>query len=90
MTHYKINMQIPRNHNFISNATQTKFLGLTIGDNLLWKLHIDQVIKRMPSGSYALRYIKYSVPTETKNNLLCSHAHNYELRYNLLEQLFIC
>jgi len=73
MTHYKINMQIPHNHNFISNATQTEFLGLTIDDNLLWKLHIDQVIKRMPSGSYALRFIKYSETTKTRKIIYFAH-----------------
>ena len=86
MTHYKIH----HNHNYISSTTQTKFLGLTVDDSLSWKLHTDQVIKRMSSGSYALRYIKYSVPTETKNNLLCSHSYDFELRYNLLDQLLIC
>jgi hypothetical protein len=53
MTHYKINMQTHHNQNCISNIIQTKFLALTIDDNLLWKLNIDQVIKRMSSGSYA-------------------------------------
>jgi len=45
MKHYKLNMQIHHNHNYISNATQTKFFGLTIDDALSWKHHIDQVIK---------------------------------------------
>jgi len=35
MTHYKINIQIYHNHNYISNATQTKFLGLTIDDTIM-------------------------------------------------------
>ena len=62
MKHYKINMHIHHNHNYIYSATQTKFLGLTIDDTLSWKHHIDQVIERMSSASCALRFIKYSLP----------------------------
>jgi hypothetical protein len=45
--HNKINMQIQHNHNSISNTSETKFLGLIIDDTLLWKQHIDQLIKNM-------------------------------------------
>ena len=75
MTHYKINMQVHHNHNYISNATQTKFLGLTIDDTLSWKRHIDQVIKRMSSASYTLRFIKYSLPIETLKIIYFAHIH---------------
>jgi hypothetical protein len=75
MTHYKINMQIHHNHNYISSATQTKFLGLTIDDTLSWKPQIDQVIKRMSSASYALRFIKYSLPIETLKIIYFAHSH---------------
>jgi len=68
-------MKIHHNHNYISNATQTKFLGLTIDDNLLRKHHIDQVNKRMSSASYALKFIKYSVSTETLKIIYFAHIH---------------
>jgi hypothetical protein len=68
-------MQIHHNHNYISSATQTKFLGLKINDTLSWKLHIDQVIKRMSSASYALRFIKYSLPIETLKIIYFAHIH---------------
>jgi hypothetical protein len=51
MKQYKINMQIHHNHNYISNATQKKLLGLTIDDTLSWKPHIDQVIKIVSSAT---------------------------------------
>ena len=73
MKHYKINMQI--HHNYISNATQTKFLGLTIDDTLSWKHHIDQVIKRMSSACYALRFIKYQLPIDTLKIIYFTHIH---------------
>jgi hypothetical protein len=75
MKHHKINMQIHHNHNYISTATQTKFLGQIIDDNISWKQHIDQVIKRMSSASYALRFIKYSLPTETLQIIYFAHVH---------------
>jgi hypothetical protein len=65
MKHHKVNMQIHHNHNYISNVTQTNFLGLTLDDTLMWKQQTDQLIKRMSSASYALRQVKYSLPTET-------------------------
>ena len=68
-------MQIHRKHNYISNATKTKFLGLIFDDTLSWKLHIDQVIKRMSSASYALRFIKYSLPIETLKIIYFAHIH---------------
>ena len=51
MKHNKLNMQIHHNHNYISNATQTKFFGLTIDDTLSWKHRIGQVIKIMSSAT---------------------------------------
>jgi hypothetical protein len=74
-THYKINMQIHHNHNYISSATQTKFLGLTVDDTLSWKLHIDAVIKRMSLATYDLRFIKHSLPIETLNIIYFAHIH---------------
>jgi hypothetical protein len=74
-THYKINMQIHHIHNSISSATQTKFLGLIIDDTLSWKLHIDQVIKRMSSASYALGFIQYSLPKEILKIIYFAHIH---------------
>ena len=39
--HYNINIQIQHNHNFISDTSETKFLGLIIDDTLPWNQHID-------------------------------------------------
>jgi hypothetical protein len=76
-------MQIHHNHNYISSASQTKFLGLTIDDTLSWELHIDQVIKRMSSASYALRFIKYSLPIETLKIIYFAHIHTV-MRYGII------
>jgi hypothetical protein len=42
---------------------------------LSWRQHIDQLIKRMSSASYALRYIKYSLPIETLKIINFPHIH---------------
>jgi len=48
--HYSDNMQIQHNHNYISNTSETKFLGLIIDDTLSWKQHIDQIIEKMSAA----------------------------------------
>jgi hypothetical protein len=44
MKHYRVNMQIQHNHNYITNTSETKFLGLIIDDTLSWKQHTEQLI----------------------------------------------
>ena len=75
MKHYRVNMQIQHNHNYISSTSETKFLGLIIDDTLLWKQHIEQSIKNMSSTFYALRYRKYSLPRETLKIIYFAHIH---------------
>ena len=56
-----INMQIEHNHNYVSNKSETTFLGLIVDDTLAWKQLIDQV-KKMSAACYALKFVKYSLP----------------------------
>ena len=46
--HYSDNMQIQ--HNYISNISETKFLGLIIDDTLSWTQHIEQLIKKISAA----------------------------------------
>jgi hypothetical protein len=39
--HYRANMQIQHNHSYITNTSETKFLGLIIDDTLMWKQHTE-------------------------------------------------
>ena len=75
MKHYRVNMQIQHNHNYISNTSETKFLGLIIDGSLTCKQHIEQLIKKMSSACYALRYIKYSLPIETLQIICFAHIN---------------
>ena len=61
MKQYKIKGQIHYNHNYITNATYIKFLGLIIDDLLSWNQHIDQVTRKLSSATYALRHMKNSL-----------------------------
>lgn len=51
----KNNVSIMLNENSIKEIQETKFLGLTIDKNLNWNSHVDQVIKKMSSGVFALK-----------------------------------
>jgi hypothetical protein len=73
--HYRVNMQIQHNHNYITNTSETKFLGLIIDDTLSWKQHIEQLTKKMSSACYALRYVKYSLPIGTLKIIYFAHIH---------------
>ena len=73
--HYKPNIQIHHNQKYITNATETKFLGLIIDDTLTWKEHIIQLSKQMSSACYALRYVKHSLPTQTLKIIYFAHVH---------------
>ena len=61
MKQCKIKGQIHYNHNYITNATHIKFLGLIIDDLLSWNQHIDQVTRKLSSATYALRHMKNSL-----------------------------
>jgi hypothetical protein len=55
--HCNVNTQIKYDQKWITNATEIKFLGLTIDDTLSWKQHIEKVVNKMCTACYALRNI---------------------------------
>jgi hypothetical protein len=73
--HYKPNLQIQHNQNYITNASETKFLGLIIDDTLTCSQHILQLTKKMSSACYALRQVKHSLPTQTLKIIYSAHVH---------------
>ena len=62
--HHTVNTQIHHYNEYISNVTQSNILGLTLDDTLTWKQHIDLLIKKISSMSYALIQVKYTFPIE--------------------------
>jgi hypothetical protein len=45
-------------NNKIVNVYNTKFLGLTLNNTLSWRTHIDTIIPKLSSASFALRVVK--------------------------------
>ena len=70
------NTLIYHNNEFISNVTQTNFLGLTLDDTLTWKQHIDLLIKKLSSMCYALCQVKHTFSIETLKLIYYAHVHS--------------
>ena len=81
--YYNVNTQIKYDQECITNATEIKFLGLTINYILSWKQHIEQVINKMCSACYALRYIKRMVPVDTLRVIYFAHIH-FIINYGII------
>ena len=65
-----------KNNYTLNTVESTKFLGLTIDETLSWQPHIEILIKRMCSASYALRSLKYFLQTETLKMIYFAHVHS--------------
>jgi len=46
----------------IVNTCKKKFLGLTVNDTLSWKTHIDTIIPKLSSATFAIRAVKLFCP----------------------------
>ena len=89
--HHQHNMPIHFNQNYISNASETKFLGLIIDETRSWSQHILQLTKRMSAMCFALRCVKYSLSKPTLKLIYFAHVHsNHELWNNFLGLLSKC
>jgi hypothetical protein len=71
---YNIREQIQISN--LHSVTHTKFLGLTIDYTLSWKLHINSIIKRLASISYAIRSLKYTLPKDTLKMIYLTQAQS--------------
>jgi hypothetical protein len=80
--YYNVNSQIKYNQECVTNATEIKFLEITIDDTLSWKHCIEQVINKICFACYALRNIKHKVLVHTKSNLSRSYTLYHKLWYN--------
>ena len=74
--YYNVNKQIKYDHECITNATEIKFLGLTIEDTLSWKQHTEQALNKMCTACYALRNIKHIVPIDTLRVIYFAYIHS--------------
>jgi len=53
-----IDMKIGLNNKSVPSALSTKFLELTIGSTLSWKIHIDHLTTKLSTACYVIRSVK--------------------------------
>jgi hypothetical protein len=68
-------VQIKHSQINLINVTETKFVGLIIDDTLSWKQHVDQIIKKIFTACYALRNIKYILPSDAQKPIYFARIH---------------
>ena len=74
--HPFLDIQIGYHNNSVTNIHYTKFLGITIQNNLFWNTHLDHLTTKVSRACYAIRTIK---PFMTVNTLItvyhaCFHS----------------
>ena len=62
----------------------TKFLGIYIDDGLEWGDHIEHIIKKVSSGSYAIRNAKRLLSVENLRNMYFSLVHSHLTYGNMI------
>jgi hypothetical protein len=71
-----IHNQINYEQKYLTNSTETNFLGLIIDDTLSWKQHIEQLASKMSSACYALRNIRHMVSLDILRMIYFAHIHS--------------
>ena len=61
----------------IQNVNCAKFLGIFIDDELKWSVHINHVLKRVSSGSYALHSVNRFISRDNMKTLYYSLMHSH-------------
>jgi len=67
----------------ISIVNETKFLGLSINNNLSWKTHTECIKSKLSSACYAMRSVKPYVTINTLKMISYSYFHSV-MTYGLL------
>jgi hypothetical protein len=57
-TNHDINLCTSYGINEVNNTHNTKFLGLIIDNTVSWKNHIDNLLSKVSSVGYAIRFLK--------------------------------
>jgi hypothetical protein len=69
-------VRISHHNNFISNNTNTKFLGMVLESSCIWKAHIYQVLTKLSNACYLMRVIKPVMSIETLRIVYYSYFHS--------------
>ena len=75
-TSHPINININLKTNRIDNVYCTKFLGLILDSTLSWKPHIDQLIPKLNSACYVIRFLKPIISVGNLRMVYFSTVHS--------------
>jgi hypothetical protein len=71
-----IDFNIMHGYKKIANVYNTKFLGLALDNTLSWRTHIDTIIPKLSSASFALRVVKPFLSQHSMKMVCYSYFHS--------------
>jgi hypothetical protein len=71
-----INLHVKYKNKEIANATNTKFLGLTLDNTFFWKNHIDTIVPKLSSACFTVRAVKPFLSQESLRMVYFSYFHS--------------
>jgi hypothetical protein len=74
--HNAVNIQVKGPGEIISNAKNTKFLGLMLDNTLSWKAHITELVMKLTKACYAIRAVKPIMSQGMLWNIYFSYFHS--------------
>jgi len=78
-----IDFNIMHGNKKIANICNTKFLGLTLDNTLSWKTHMDTIIPKLSSASFAMRVVKPFLSQDSLRMVYYSYSHSI-MTYGLI------
>jgi hypothetical protein len=75
-TNYDINLCISYGINEVNSTHNTKFLGLIIDNTVSWKNHIDNLLSKVSSAGYAIRFLKPFMSPNNFGFIYFSYVHS--------------
>jgi len=73
---YEINIKISCDNKLIKEIKNTKFLGLDTDSSLSWKSHIDQMMIKLSTACYVIRYVKNFMSQDTLRTIYFPYFHS--------------
>jgi len=71
-----IDLNIRHEDKKIANTCTTKFLGLTLENMLSWKTHMDTIVPKLSSATFAIRTVKPLLSQDSLKIIYCSYFHS--------------